>query len=255
MRALPWISVLLLLATACAYPRRETLTYAAPKVEGRIHDEPSALYTIRLIGAELPQFKGAGLAWDSDGSGPDPFLRLIIDGRQVWESPPQEDTTHPVWNITLPRNIFVSTMTNFRIEIWDKDTASSDPAGFVVRSGLPENALPNAIARLSLDNQGNVAIKVSPPTPSKGVGLRFEIRGDGLQVLSVEPFSPAARAGVRTGDLIISIGGSSIETLGGDRAASQLSLAADRGSVLQLKDPKGHGRQAKLDGGYLWLTM
>jgi len=245
----------MLLASGCAYPRRDTLTYAAPKTEGLIQDQPSGLYSIRLIGAEIPPFKGAGLPWDSDGSGPDPFLRLILDGRVIWESPPQEDTNRPEWNITLPRNIFVAPMTKFRIELWDKDTASSDPAGSVVRAGLPENALPNAVARLALDNLGAVSITVSSPTPSKGVGLRFEIHDDGLSVLAVEPFSPAARAGIKPGDLITAIGESRVETVGGDRAASLLSLAADRGAALQVKDSRGRTREAQLDGSYLWLIM
>lgn len=255
MRALLWTLALLLVASGCAYPRRDTLTYAAPKTVGLIQDEPSGLYSIRLIGAELPHYKGAGLAWDSDGSGPDPFLRLLLDGRLVWESPAQENTHRPEWNITLPRNIFVAPMTKFRIEIWDKDTASSDPAGSVVRTGLPGNALPNAVARLALDNLGAVAITVSSPIPSKGVGLRFEIHDDGLAVLAVEQFSPAARAGIQIGDLITAIGDSRVETVGGDRAASLLSLAADRGAALKVTDSKGRTREARLDGGYLWLIM
>jgi PDZ domain len=258
MRPLLWISiacVLVGLAGACAYPRRETLTVPAPPAaEGTILEGPEGLYSIRLIGAELPAFKGGGLAWDSDGTGPDPFMRLLLDGRVVWESPPQENTQRPAWNVTLPRNIHVSTTTKFRLELWDEDTGNSDPAGAVTRAGLPESALPNAVARLTLDNFGTISITISEPRASRGVGLRYEERSDGFFVLEVEPFSPAGRAGIRAGDLIVGIAGARVDDLGGDRASSQLSLASDRGSTLTVSTADRE-REVTLDRGYLWLTM
>ena len=212
------------------------------------------MWSIRLVGADLPQFKGAGLPWDSDGSGPDPYLRLIVNDRVVWESPAQEDTLHPRWNVTLPRNIYVSSSTKFRLELWDRDAASSDPGGAYTRVGVPESALPEAEARLSLDNGGAITIVLGSPRAYRGVGIRYEVRGDGLLVLYVEPFSPAARAGVKAGDLITAIGDSRVERVGGEKAASELSLAGDRGSMLTLSDGKTE-RTAQLDRDFLWLTM
>jgi hypothetical protein len=247
--------VFLVVAASCAYSRRETLVYAAPpRPEGTMLDEPSGLWTFRLIGAELPPFKGGGLPWDGDGTGPDPYLKLILGDRVVFESPVRENTLRPEWNVTLPRNIYVSSSTRFRIELWDRDTASSDPAGAVTRTGLPESALPNAVARLPLDNSGAIRFVLSSPRPSRGVGLHFEVHSDNLLVLGVEPFSPAARAGVKAGDRIVSIGGTRVETLGGDKAATQLSLAADRGAELILSNGKSE-RAASLDREFLWLSM
>lgn len=245
----------LVIAGACAYPRRETLTYPAPPLaEGNTLDAPSGLWSFRLIGAELPPFKGGGLPWDTDGTPPDPYLRLILGDRVVFESAVRENTLRPQWDVTLPRNLYVSGSTRFRIEVWDHDSASSDPAGSVTRSGMPDRALPNAAARLPLDNLGAVTIMVAPPRPSRGVGLRFEIHSDALVLLDVEPFSPAARAGLKAGDRIVAIGGTRVEALGGDQAATQLSLAADRGTELTVSDGKRE-RAAAVDRGYLWLSM
>lgn len=212
------------------------------------------MYSIRLVDAELPPFKGAGLPWDPDGTQPDPYVKLILGDRVVWESPPQDNTLHPEWNVTLPRNVYVSASTRFRVEMWDKDSASSDPAGAFQRVGLPENALPNASARLSLDNLGAVTIVLGAPIASRGVGLRFEIHGDGLLVLGVESFSPAARAGVKVGDMITAIGGTPIDGMGDNKAASELSLAGDRGASLTLLSGKQR-HDVQLDRDPLWLTM
>ncbi|HET6337261.1 MAG TPA: PDZ domain-containing protein [Polyangiales bacterium] len=250
-----WMLVLAV-ASGCAYPRRETLAYPAPAnpEAGRSGGEPSGMYSIRLIGAELPPFKGAGLPWDEDGSPPDPYLKLILGDRVVWESPAQENTLHPQWNVTLPRNVYVSSNTRFRLEMWDRDSGSSDPAGSIQRMGLPETALPDAAARLPLDNLGAVTVMLSAPKASRGVGVRYEAHGDGLLVLDVEPFSPAARAGVKKDDLIVAIGESRVEAIGGNKAGSELSLAGDRGYSLTLQAGKSE-RVVQLDRDFLWLTM
>jgi hypothetical protein len=220
-----------------------------------MRDEPSGMWSVRLVGADLPQFKGAGLPWDSDGTGPDPYLKLIVNDQVVWESPVQENTLHPKWNVTLPRNVYMGSKSTFRLELWDRDTGSSDPAGAFTRKGLPETALPDAEARLSTGNGGAITLMLSTPRAFRGVGVRFEIHGDGLYVLDVEPFSPAARAGLKTGDLIVKVGESRVEAVGGEKAASDLSLASDRGSTLTVKAEGKGERTAQLDRGFLWLTM
>jgi hypothetical protein len=239
---------------ACAFPRRTTLMHPAPQSNQPL-DAPANLWSIKFVDALLPERKGGGLAWDTDGTGPDPFLRLYVGGRLVWESPVQKDTRHPQWNVTLPRNVEISRGAPFRIELWDQDTATSDPAGVLVQSGLPESALPGALAHLNLDNQGIVNVVVSDPQAFRGLGIEYEQHSDALVILNVETYSPAARAGLRVGERIVAIGASRVASLTGPRAASELSLGADRGGSLTVADKKGKEREVSLDKQYLWLTM
>lgn len=254
MRLLSVILTFGVLLSGCAYPRRSTLVHAAPP-SAEPSDTPSHLWSIRLVEGLLPETKGGGLAWDSDGTAPDPYLRLLIDGRVIWESPVQENTRNPHWNVTLPHNIYVPSGAKFRIELWDEDTASSDPAGAYTRLGLPENALPDASARLTLDNLGSVTIMISNPKPSKGLGVEYEQRSDALKVLRVEEFSPAARAGIKVGESVVAIGGARVSSLSLPKAASELSLSADRGATLIIANAKGVEREVTLDRDFLWLTM
>ena len=260
MLAAPMRTALLVLCAvlcvACAYPRRATVAHPAPIASVKSSDYPEGLWTLRILGAELPERKPGGLPWDSDGTPPDPFVRLWIDKRLVWESPTLENTRKPEWNVTLPRNISVPSGATFRLEVWDRDTAvSADPAGYIQRSGLPETALPDAVARLTLDNLANLSIVVSAPRAHRGVGLRYEVRSDSLVVLEVDALSPAARAGIRVGERVVAIGPQRVSELGGDEASSDLSLAADRGHVLTIADEQGKERQVSLDKGFIWLTM
>jgi hypothetical protein len=252
------LSLILVISAAllgsCAYPRRTTLVHPAP-ASAQPQDQPDHLWSFKFVDAQLPETKPGGLPWDSDGTGPDPFVRLIIDGRLVWESPVQHDTRHPEWNVTLPRNVYVPSQANFRLELWDEDTGSNDPAGTLTRSGLPETALPDALAHLTLENLGVITIVVSAPRPSKGLGIEYEQHSDALKVLKVEPFSPAARAGIKTGDSVVAIGDASVESLTAAKAASELSLSADRGQSLKVKEPSGKERDVNIDHDYLWLIM
>jgi membrane-associated protease RseP (regulator of RpoE activity) len=254
MRLVTLLFVVNLLAVGCAFPRRSTLVQPAP-ASAEPQDAPSGLWSIRLVDATLPESKGVGLPWDSDGTGPDPFLRLLIDERVVWESPVQQNTRHPQWNVTLPRNIYVPSRANFRIELWDEDTASSDPAGSVSATGLPETTLPDALAHLTLDNYGTVTVVISSPRASRGLGVEFEQHSDAFVVLGVERFSPAARAGVLVGERVVAIGPTRVDSLPQARAMSELSLSPSRGANLTVVDAHGKEREVDLDRGYLWLTM
>jgi hypothetical protein len=244
------------IAFGCAYPRRSTFIHPAPLALVKPDDRPKDLWTIRFIGAELPQFKATGLPWDSDKTDPDPFIRLVVDKRVVWESPVQKDTRRPEWNITLPRNVEIPENATVRIELWDRDTAvSADPAGSASHTGLPENALQDATARVTLDNLAVVTLMVSAPRAHQGVGLHFEVRPDAIIVLDVEPRSPAGRAGIRKGERIVAIGGRRVAAQSSDEAQSGLSLASERGLTLTIADAKGHEREVTLDKGVTWLVM
>lgn len=232
------------------------MIHPAPPTLAKIEDRPAELWTFHFVGAELPEFKGAGLPWDSDGTPPDPFIRLIIDKRVVWESPVLENTRRPEWNVTLPRNVEIPEDATFRLELWDRDTAvSADPAGAITRSGLPGTALPDAVARLTLDNLGMISVIVSAPRAQQGVGISFEVRPDALIVLRVERYSPAARAGILKGERIVAIGPQRVSELGDDESTSDLSLANEKGAALTVAGAKGNERQVTLDKGFIWLVM
>jgi hypothetical protein len=205
----------------------------------------------------VPATKISGLAWDDDDTGPDCFVRLYIDDRKVWESEPETDKVRPEWNAMLPRNVVIGPDSKFRLEVWDFDTAlSADPIGRIERRGLPTTAVPGAMARLQLDSKATIVVLVSKPRAHRGAGISVEVRSDALKVLSVEPYSPAARAGIKAGDRIVGIGGERVAHMEEDDAVSQLSLAHERRHKLAVTNADGKNeREVTLDDGYVWLIM
>jgi hypothetical protein len=251
-----FVVLVALVATACAFARYSTPLYPAPAGRAASTDVPPNMVTLRILGAELPPTEISGLPWDDDGSPPDAFFRLYIDGERVWESEVIENQLAPRWNAIAPRNVVIARSSRFRLELWDRDTAfSADPLGRLERDGLPATAGSGALARLELE-RSVVSIQVDAPRAHEGLGLSVELRPDALIVLSVEDFSPAARAGMRLGDRILAIGGARIADGSSDLAMTRLSLAAERNYGLRVAGPDGkNAREVQLDRGYVWLVM
>ncbi|MDH5671326.1 MAG: hypothetical protein OEZ06_04205 [Myxococcales bacterium] len=245
------------LGAGCAYQRHTTSLSPANNARIQSSDRPSDLYSFRLIEATGAAVNPSGLPWDDDDTPPDPFVRLYIGDQLVWESEVAEDQSHPTWNATVPKNLVVGSGKSFRLELWDHDSAMGhDPMGSIERNGLPSSMLPGAIARLQLDSKSTVTVLLDDPVPHRGVGLTVEIHSEALHVLGVEPYSPAARAGIKVGERIVGIGPDRVAHLDDKDCASRLSLAADRRHALAVTDAKGgNERQVELDRGYVWLTM
>jgi len=222
-----------------------------------VEQRPKNLWSIRVLGAQIPRSKSTGLPWDEDRSCPDPFVRLLLDDRLIWESAPIDNTYAPEWNLAVPRNVLVEPDARFKLEIWDRDSpVSADPIGRLKSLGLPPVAHPNATARLTLDTGAVLTIVVSPPRAHEGVGiLEYEVHHECLYVLGVEERSPAGRAGIRKGDHITGIDGLRVSSLDPNQSSTMLSLAVKRGYVLDVADDAGQERKVRLDRGYIWLTM
>ncbi len=255
----PGSAVLILVSLAgCAYQRYTTPLHVVPNPRLVSKDRPASLYTFRLDSGEVPPTKVSGLPWDDDGSGPDPFVKLFVDGRLVWKSEVKTDQTKPQWNVVLPNNVVIGNESVLRLEMWDWDSAlTADPIGQLEHRGLPATAsVLDAPARLNLESLGAVTITLSAPRPHKGVGVSVEARPDSLKVYAVEPYSPAARAGIRVGDQIVGVGNERVSHMGPDDAVSELALAIDRHHKLTIADADGKGEhQVQLDDGYVWLVM
>lgn len=250
------VLALLLTLNACAYRHHTTPLQTVPNPPRMSQDWPPGVYGLRLQSVEARQVKLSGLAWDDDGTLPDVFVRIFIEGRQIWQSEvvPNDDT--PEWNVGLPANVVIPQDAHLRIELWDYDTpVSADPMGHAERRGLP-NALPGTESRFVLNTGAVVTLMTMAPEPRKGVGVTVELQPDAMKVLSVLPYSPAARAGLKPGDRIVKVGEAPVSQLSEDKAASELSLAVDRQHALGVTDADGKNpREVKLDQGYVWLVL
>ncbi len=244
------------LAVGCAYPRRGTsLTPAGNQVQSL--GVPAHVWKLRLVGASVPPQRRGGMDWDEDGGLPDAFVRIYRGGELVFESPVREDTLEPTFDEALPKNVWLPPDQEVRLELWDRDDGpANDPIGIWRGQGLPGNAVPDADARISMENGASLTLRLSVPEAHRGVGVaQYEVRSDELILLEVLEHSPAGRAGLSAGDRVVSIGGRRVEEMSEAEAASALSMAADRREALSVRKTSGQEEEVELDRGYVWLTM
>jgi hypothetical protein len=248
-------AALAVLGPGCAFPRRSTPVSSVPALHGEPPDTPGDLWKLTIVSAEIPREQRSGLPWDSRESDADPYVRLSVDGRELWQSKVLEDTVHPTFNAGPPRNLAIDRNARVRIELWDDDGVSSDPIGIYEGRALGE-AILDAETILKLEGGATLTVIVSRPEPHAGAGIGlYEVRKDALVILQVLPRSPAARAELEPGDRITAIDGRTIEQLGPKRAESALVLAAQNQSELTVYREGAEPRTLKLDRGYIWLSM
>lgn len=252
--------VLLIAACAvvpsCAYPRRSTSLSEVHTGAGGV-GEPANVYWMTIVSAQVNERNRGNSNWDEGGGAPDPFVRVYRDDQLVFESSTMDDTIAPVWNQALPNNIEIPPDASFRLEVWDRDAIGADPIGIYRGHGRPPNALPGVEARVILEGESYLTIRLDEPHAYRGIGISsFEVRGSELVVVSVEPHSPAGRAHIVAGDRITAIGGRPVSELGQQQATGALSMAAERHqdlSVISAGQSSAH--DVELDHSYVWLTM
>lgn len=244
-----------LVAASCAYPRRTTSL--SPAATGAtVVEYPPHVWRLEIVDASIPPRQRSGLPWDGDeDSLPDPYVRVSRGDVLLFESEPLLDVTQPEFHVLVPGNLWIPDDQRLQIELWDRDGGldGDDPIGVWRNRGLPANAVPDGDLRVRLDSGAMLTIRIKHPQPHRGLGVTlYEARGDSLRVLEVVPDSPAGRAGIAEGDAIVAIGGTPVASLGETAAATELSLASDRGTQLTV-EREGLSRDVVPDNGFVWL--
>lgn len=240
---------------SCAYPKKSTTLIPAPLTHNAVASAlPPNMYGLTVVSAEiLPKAKG-DREWDEDGL-PDPYVRILKNGAVIWETTVQENMLNPVWNEGLPKNVVATSDVGLQIEVWDRDGISEDAIGFYT---IPFSRLTlNNERRIMLDSGSMVVVKKTLPQGYRGVGVsEYEIREDGLKIISVLPYSPASRAQLSAGDHVVSIGGMSVKDMSAKEAETRFSLASQNKSKLNvLKSSSGSTVEVQLDDQPVWLVM
>ncbi|MEC7520438.1 MAG: PDZ domain-containing protein [Myxococcota bacterium] len=245
------------LAIGCVYPRRGTsLTPVRAERSSGSLSAPADVWKLTVVDAQVRPRRAGDLHWDDDQGLPDVFVRVYRDEALIFETETVQDSLTPTFDASPAQNVRLPAGTPLRFEVWDADTVGADPVGIHRTNGLPQNAVPDADARIMLEGGSWLTIRITAPRAHRGVGIaEYEVRPDALVVVRVEPHSPAGRAGIEPGDAIVAVGDERVSELNEAQAASALSMAANRSRQLTVRNAQGRERQVDLDQGYVWLTL
>jgi hypothetical protein len=240
--------------SACAYARRSTPLSVVTTQGQESSEAPENLWKLLLVSAEIPRETRSGSPWDDDKTPPDPYLKLLVGDREVWETRTYDNQDHPTFNTSPPRNLAIDRNARVRLELWDDDGVTSDPIGVYEGRALGD-AIVDAETIIKLEGGATVTVRVQRPDAHRGTGIAlYELRKTALVLLDILPNSPAARAGLKAGDRITALDGRSIEDLGPKKAESGLVLSVQNQSELVVESA-GKSRVVKLDRGHVWLAM
>jgi hypothetical protein len=257
MKALLLLSLLAGTAVGCAavYPEIAPPLKATPAGRKIAPPPPPDLLYIDFGSAEIPPRTRDGRAWDSlGGSLPDPFAKLIVDNHEVIKTPIQSDTLKPTWPDQKRANYWVPRDAEVRLEVWDSNPLNNHPICIKKLRDFHDQAGPIPL-EVDCDSGAHVRIHVEPAHGLWGLGFNYELSSTGAAVSHVFPESPAARAGMKSGEDIIEIQGKKVDKMEEGEAQSLVNANAQVGVDLLLRAKDGAEHRVTVKEGVVYPAV
>ncbi len=232
-RAFSLISLVsVFLGCAAVYPEMKTAV-REPGEAQKLEPAPSEdLYFIYFEGASIPPKNQGGQVWP--GGAPDPFAKLIVNDREMLITPVQSRTRQPTWPDQEKQNHRIQADSIVFVEVWDDNPMTNQPICRARVRDLPAMRS-GGNNEIWCDSGARVRIHAEPARGLFGIGLYYETRGtDGVRVTRVVGDSPAARAGLSTGDRILAIQGKKVSEMDALEIRSMMNLHARSGLELDV---------------------
>lgn len=235
------------------YPELNTATRKPPA--GALVDPPPPddLHWIRVKAAHIPPHARDGRPWDQVlGSLPDPYAKILVNGKELFRTPVQSDTLEPTWPDAPHGNFKIEPEDKLRVEIWDDSALTDLPIGVRDVGHVPEDARLSHELRVDLDGGADIEIAFEPAHAMLGLGLWYEIRTDSVFVTRVLAESPATRAGVGGGDQVLQLGGRVVAKMAADDVRSTFNAVPVGGLPLVVRHPSGTTENVTLKEGAIY---
>jgi membrane-associated protease RseP (regulator of RpoE activity) len=222
------------------YPEVATLVSTPPPGFDLKPPPPEDLLYLQFASAEIPNRTRDGRRWKSmGGDAPDPFAKLIVDGRDLIVTPIQSNTLRPTWPDQVRANYRIRKGAQVRVQVWDSNPINNHPICAEKILSLHEEAERGRPLEIDCASGARVTLIVEPAHAKLGLGFYYELRTAGIGITRVLAESPAARAGLRVGDQVLEIQGEPVEKLEEGRAQSLINANASVGVKLKIKHPDG----------------
>jgi hypothetical protein len=215
---------------------------------------PADLYFFRFGGADIPTKTRDGREWSSGGGGaPDPYAKLIVNGKELIVTSVQSDTIRPTWPDQERANYRIRPSDELRVEIWDSNPLTNHPiCGERVPSFQDFLHSEEPYMEIECDNGGRVRLVVEPAHGRIGLGLSYELRTEQAFVTRVLAESPASRAGLHSGDEILRVQGEEVRTMENGKLQSLINANAALGVKLQVRLGDSAPREVTLRDGAVY---
>jgi hypothetical protein len=214
---------------------------------------PDDLIYIRFAGAEVPARTVDGREWDDvGGAEPDPFAKLLVNGKEIIVTPVDSDTLRPKWSEQIRANYRIRKGSAVRVEVWDKNPIKSRPICLEDINDFHAQVTTEHPIEIDCDSGARVQLVAEPAHGRLGLGLYYELHTEGAYVTRVLEESPARRAGLSAGDEIKSVQGQDVLTMEEGKLQSLINANASLGVAMTVKRADGQPREVKLKDGAIY---
>lgn len=260
-RPLIFIFILALLASlgalGCPAVYPELATRLRAPVAGQVLEPPPPedLRWVRILSGRVPERTRDGRAWDQvTGSGPDPYARLLVNGKEVLRTKIQSDTLEPTWPDSPSGNFLIRPGDGLRAELWDSNPINDKPIGIRDFRITTEHRAMNRIS-LELEGGGRLELAFEPAHAKVGLGLWYELRTGAVFITRTITGGPAERAGIKGGDQVLAIGGREVRAMTPGQVRSAFNAVPVSGVSLQVKHATGATETLKVVEGPIYPTF
>lgn len=251
------IALVAAVACGCAaiYPELSSPVRPVPVGKELTPPPPKTVRYIVFKRAEIPPLTRDGRKWDRyGGSAPDPFAKVLLDGKELILTPVQSNTLTPTWPDQKRANYVLGSHPRVRIELWDSNPISNHPICVKVVRNLDEEIVQDTLS-LTCDSGAHIDLTIAPARPKLGLGLYYELRTNDIGVTRVVRESPASRSGIRKGDQIVRIQGRDVKNMDEGEAKSLINAHARSGLSLLVRHENGKVQDVTLKEGPMYPTI
>lgn len=240
------LAVPFFVACGAVYPELRTPVRPAT-VGAELGEPPADVYFVYVADAVIPPKTRDGRPLN-----PDPFARVLLDEREILVTPIEAKNRRPTWMNQRYANYRIPRGQSATIEVWDDNPLNDHPICREVVRDITEIARERR-RELNCDSGARVTIAVEHAHAVFGIGLYYELRGSaGVYVTRVAGESPAARAGLRRGDRIITIAGKSVASMDALGVRSAVNSNIRTGLALDVVSPEGKRKSVLLEEGPIY---
>jgi hypothetical protein len=242
-------------ACSVVYPEVQTPLRTPPPGFALAPPPPDDLLYLRFEGADVPAKTVDGRSWDEGGGLPDPYAKLLVNGKEIIVTPIDSDTLRPKWAEQVRANYRIRRGSAVKVEMWDKNPIKSRPICTEDIDDLHGQVSTEHPLEIDCESGARVRLVVEPAHGRLGLGLYYELHTEGAYVTRVLEESPAKRAGLVAGDEIQRAQGQDVLKMEEGKLKSLINANASVGVELTVKRGEAPARTVKLRDGAIYPVL
>ena len=243
------------LACGAVYPEVSTPVRSVPPGKQVEPEPPTNMLYIAFDKVIIPKQTRDGRKWDAvGGAAPDPFAKLLVNGKEIIKTPTESDTMHPTWPTQVRANYLIDPGAKVVVEVWDSNPIHNDPICVITVDSIYDK-MSDVASELLCNSGARVELRVEAPHPKVGLGMTYELQSQAVKVTKVIEHGPASRAGLGAGTEIVTIQGKKVAELDADQIRSLINANGQTGLTLDIKLADGTSKTVELKEAAMYPSV